>query len=467
MIRLPLFIYFLLSVLAGIGQDQKPVFQTRADSIQYTEIRQMRMKLYENARPSGYFIGQQAATLDSLNKAEELLRKRITWQYSYRPKSGFTSFKDLKEGKVDPSDVKSLSISGIKSNQVPEEVLQCKNLEELELVNTFIDKIQESLNQLEKLTSVYILNNVPTGKLGLEHNDHISYLRIAGYHPDKLPATYKNFTQLDSLNLTRSGISKFPNIKKNSSLVKLILIENNITFKRFKGNPRLEYLDLRRNKVTVVPNKISRKFKSLTDLSFNANPVRKVKPGLGKLEKLAYLSFYANGITEIPESVYKLKNLKTIDLFDNRIEFVSPEIKNLQNLEVLYLANNRLYSLPEEIGLLKNLRELYVYNNRMDTLPASMDNLEKLQVLWVNDNFFHTIPATTWRVKNMTYLDASQNFIKRVPDEIGQAKLSTLILSGHLMNKEAENPGLFEKLRKQGTKIIYYTAASDETDEEL
>lgn len=421
------------------------------------------MLLYKSRGSFGYFDGKQNATLDSLNKAEFAIRQRLTWQFVYRPKSSFTSFADLKAGKVNPEDVKSLSISDIKSAQVPEEVLRCKNLEELELVNTSIDKIQASLNQLEKLTVIYVFNNIPSGKLVLEHNEHVSYLRMAGDHPQKLPTTYKNFTGLDSLNLTRSGISKFPNIKKNQQLTKLTLTENNITLKRFKGNSTLEYLNLRRNKVTVVPNKISRKFKSLTDLSFNMNPVKKVKPGLGKLTKLEYLSFYANGISEIPKPVYNLINLKTIDLFDNRIEFVSPEIKKLQNLEVLYLANNRLYSLPEEIGSLKNLRELYIYNNRMDTLPASMDNLEKLEVLWVNDNFFHAIPAATWRAKNMTYLDASQNFIKKVPDEIVNAKLSTLILSGKLMQKEVENPDLFSKLRQQGTKIIYYTANSNET----
>lgn len=461
MIRLLLFSCCLFITIPGISQDQRPVFQNRADSLQYARIRELSNRIFSNRPASGYFTGQQANTLDSLYKAEDVLRKRITWQYVYRPRASFTSYKDLKKGKVSPEEIRSLSISDLKSARVPDEVLRCKNLEELELVNTSIDKIQEELNQLEKLTVIYILNNIPSGKLTLEYNDHISYLRIAGNHPEKLPATYKNFTQLDSLNLTRSGASKFPNVKKNNTLIKLTLIENNITLKKFNGNPTLEYLDLRRNKITVVPNKIARKFRSLTDLSFNMNRITKVKPGLGKLEKLEYLSFYANGITEIPKSVYKLKNLRIIDLFDNRIEFVSPEIKNLQNLEVLYLANNRLYSLPEEIGTLKNLRELYVYNNRMDTLPASMDNLEKLQVLWVNDNFFHTIPATTWRVRNMTYLDASQNFIKRVPDEVADAKLSTLILSGYLMNRENENPDLFNRLRKQGTKIIYYTADSD------
>jgi len=462
MIRFVSFLSFISISTACFAQELRPVFQSKADSIQFEQIRKMRMELM---RP-GLYAGQQMPVMDSLNKVEIELRKRITMKLVYRPKAAFTPYQDLKDGKVNPEEITTLSISNLKSTEVPAEVLKCTNLEELELVNTRIDKIPASLNQLEKLNVIYLFNNIPSGKLVLERNDRVSYLRIAGSNPEKLPNTYKNFTALDSLNLTRSGAKKFPNISKNKKLVKLILIENNINLKQFKGNPNLEYLDLRRNNVTVVPNKIHRKFKSLTSLSFNMNPVKKVKPGLGKLEKLEYLSFYANGITEIPEPVYQLRNLKTIDLFENRIEFVSPEIKNLQNLEILYLANNRLYSLPEEIGLLKNLRELYVYNNRMDTLPASMDKLDKLQVLWVNDNFFHTIPATTWRVKHMTYLDASQNFIKYVPDEVGQTKLSTLILSGYLMNKERENPELFEKLRKQGTQIIYYTTASDGPEED-
>lgn len=458
MIRVSLFLLLIASCLSASGQSVKqPFFKLKADSLQYVRIQQLFYKWSEDNY--GSYIGMpQRHNYDSLHKAQEDVLNKAVWRWVYKPKAGFTSFADLKAGTVKPEEVTHLSISSLKAYQIPDEVLLCKNLEELELVNTSIDKIQATLNRLPKLKVLYLFNNVPSGRLILEQNEQISYLRIAGHNPEKLPASYKNFSGLDSLNLNRNQTSKFPNIKQNKKLTKLLLVENELTLKRFKGSASLTHLDLTANKVTVVPNKIHRKFKSLEALSFNMNKVKKVKRGLGKMPKLEYLSFYANGITEIPKPVYQLKKLEVIDLFNNRIEFLSPEIKNLQKLRVLYLANNRLYRLPDEIGLMKSLEEVYVYNNRMDTLPASMNNLENLRVLWVNDNFFHTIPATTWRVKNLDYLDASQNFIKRVPDEITQAsKLAVLILSGTLMNKERDNPALFQKLRQQGTRIIYYT----------
>lgn len=461
MIRFLILIVVVVSFLQA-GAQQFPVLKDPKDSVRFALISQQLWNRPTNGQP--YLTKSKHDSLRTL--LDELGKKALGWSQYYKPNKTYVSFTDLKTGKVNADTITRLTISDLKSTNVPEEVLACKNLEELELVNTKIDVLQEELNSLVKLTSVYLFNNQPARRLRLEPNNHINYLRIAGHHPDKLPKSYKNFTSLDSLNINRSMAARIPNIKKNKELKIINAVSNNITFKGYRKSSSLEHLDLRLNNVTVVPNSIGRKYRSLKALSFNANPIKKVKPGIARLSHLEYLSFYGNMLTEIPPPVYKITTLQVIDLFDNRIEFLSPDIKNLQSLKVLYLANNRLYRLPDEIGLLKNLEEVYVYNNRMDTLPASMDKLEKLRILWVNDNFFHTVPATTWRVGKMEYLDASQNFIKKVPDEIAEAPLSILVLSGTLMHKERENPELFEKLRKQGTRIIYYTANSEISEED-
>ncbi|HMV08935.1 MAG TPA: leucine-rich repeat domain-containing protein [Cyclobacteriaceae bacterium] len=459
MFRALLFLIFVsigFGTLAQVGQ--KPIFKSKADSAQLAKIQKMRAT-FDKDHPDAD-LETKARVFDSLSKVELPLLRKATWQYVYGPRKSFTSYGDLKSGAVSPDSVTQLSISGLRSGRVPAEVLKCKNLEELELVNTRIDELQSELSSLAKLATICLYNNVPSKRLILGTNNTVNYLRIAGNNPEKLPTSYKSFSGLDSLNLNRSNSVRFPNIKHNPELTKLMLVENSINLKRFKKSASLTYLDLRRNQVMVVPNRI-RKFKSLQSLSFNTNPIKKVKPGLGKLNQLVYLSFYGDRLKEIPKPVYKLSNLQTIDLFHNEIEFLSPEIRNLQKLEVLYLANNKLYRLPDEIGELKNLQEVYVYNNRMDTLPASMDKLTKLRILWVNDNFFHTIPATAWKAGKLEYVDVSQNFISRVPDEIADAPPQTLILSGVLMNKERENSELFERLRKQGTRIIYYSAKTD------
>lgn len=461
MFRALALLIFVTPAACVLGQSgQQPVFKSKADSVQLAKIREMRATFDERYPDAD--IQTKSRVFDSLNKAELPLLRKATWIYVYNPRKSFTPYADLKSGKVHPDSIKKLSISDVRSAVVPAEVLRCKNLEELELVNTRINALQDELNLLTNLSSIYVYNNIPDKRLILGKNDHVNYLRIAGHHPDKLPKSYGNFKSLDSLNLNRSMAVRLPNVRHNPQLTIVNVVNNNITLKRYKGGKTVTHLDLRANKVTKVPNSISRKFPNLKALSFNSNPVKKVKPGLGKLNDLEFISFYGNMLSEIPAPVYKLTKLEVIDLFDNQIEAVSPEIKNLQQLKILYLANNKLYRLPDEIGQLKNLEEVYVYNNRMDTLPASMDKLDKLRVLWVNDNFFHTIPATTWRAGKIDYLDASQNFIKRVPDEIAEAPLQTLILSSSLMNKEKENAALFERLRKQGTRIIYYSAQSDQ-----
>jgi Leucine-rich repeat (LRR) protein len=353
MIRLLFILSFVTIFSLGSAQDF-PVFKNSKDSVLFSQAGN---RLWN--RLPGDTTNLARLNFDSISRVIERLRqKAIGWSQVYKPRSSFVPYADLKSGKVNPDNITRLSISNIQSRQLPKEVLLCKNLEELELVNTRINEIQAEVNTLTKLTSIYLYNNVPSGRLILGKNDHVSYLRIAGHHPDKLPRSYKNFSLLDSLNINRTMATRLPNVKKNKELKIIYAMRNNITLRSSKKNTSLEYLDLRMNKISVIPNSIGRKYPALKTLSFNTNPIKKVKPGLGKLKNLEYLSFYTTGLTKIPKSVYQLSKLKVIDLFDNNIETIDPEIKNLQKLEVLYLANNKIYGLPDEIGELKSLESL-------------------------------------------------------------------------------------------------------------
>lgn len=267
------FLFFLTISTTGFGQaGQQPFFKEKADSLHYAGIQALFSKWAESR--SNDFAGMpKKPNYDSLNKVLREVLEKAEWRWVYKPKTSYTSFTDLKTGNVNPKEVTRLSISSLKAEHVPKEVLLCKNLEELELVNTQIDKLQEELNSLTQLSSIYLYNNVPSGRLVLEENDHVNYLRIAGHHPNKLPKSYKNFTSLDSLNINRSMATRIPNVQKNKELTIINAVSNNITLKGSKKNKILTHLDLRMNKVTKVPNSISRKYPNLKALSFNANPV--------------------------------------------------------------------------------------------------------------------------------------------------------------------------------------------------
>ena len=445
-----------LALREVVAQVSIPLFVNKRDSVEYSLVWAAIMEITSSPqRVDGY--RDSKVKLDSLFRLQARFRDRIIgYRIVYKADKKFTSYEDLRVGTIKPELVTRLSFADNRLKSLPKEVFLCKNLTELELVNTSIKKLPPKLNSLEKLQSIYVYNNSISGKLRLGKNTKVKALVIRGVKSDNLPRTYKKFKMLDTLDLSRNiDLNTFPNIYKNKELNKLNLLENNITLVDLKNisNNSLEELNLMKNKIKVVPDAIG-SFAALKKLAFNYNEISEVKPGIGNLKKLESLSFYQNKLTVVPSGIFEITSLRVIDLYYNQINTVGPEISKLKNLRVLFLANNKLTSLPENLGDLANLRELYLHNNRISYLPESLQQLKHLRVLRINTNQFTLFPSSVLVLRELENLDVSQNFLHQFPSELAEfIKLQILALNGNPWENTTDVERIAEGLRSLGAVV--------------
>jgi Leucine-rich repeat (LRR) protein len=443
--------FLLLFFLSArvIAQDAIPVFKTRSDSIAYYS-NQHAMRTHDPLAP-------KLLRMDSLWEVQQrIIRTGILgWKYVYKPDVTFVSLEDLRVGKVAAKDVRKLSITNHSGKKFPDIVWQCEALEEIELINTRIKRLPRQLNKLSNLRSIELYNNRPSRRLKLAKNDKVTFLKFRSDQPNKVPSSFKKFTSLDSLDLSRNFLTEFPVIDRNKRLRQLVLTDNNITLKHLKlrQNNTLQCLYLRRNKIEILPEAIGN-LAALRKLSFNYNEISEVHEGIGRLQNLEELSFYQNKLTSIPKSFYKLKNLKVIDLYYNRIEKIEDDISNLSSLEILYAANNKIFSLSDKIGDLSNLKELYLHHNRISYFPTSLSRLKSLRVLRFNDNYFAAFPDPILSLTNLENLDISRNQLQSVPLEFGKyEKLRILVMTENPWEDNETITALAKQLRSHGTLV--------------
>lgn len=439
--RSPFFRFALFSILLLI---QIPVYaQVRNPvSIPIYRSKQDSIKIFEFDRAAAERRNSKHPDIkksDSLVSLWRKLRREgiIGYRKVYSPAADHISLDSLLKIQ-DYSLVKKISISHYPSSDFPEVVLQCKNLESLELLGTQISVLPKSLNALPNLRVINVYHHRSTRKLRLRKNNTVTALRIRGSNPKKLPRSYRPFTALTTLDLTENSLTRFPNgARHNKNLQEINLQENQLTLtKRLKRHRYLERLALQHNRIAHVPAAI-RRFTNLRKLTFNYNEITTAHASIKLLDKLEQLSFYHNQLSAIPPAVYEISSLREIDLFYNQIETIEPAVRQWTNLKMLYLSDNKILSLPEEIGALPALEGLYVWDNRISSLPETLGNIKTLRFLWVNNNNLQQLPASIFGLDKIEELDVSHNFLTEIPEAVfDYPYLKILSLVDNPWNKE-------------------------------
>lgn len=445
-----LIVIALLAITYARGQSiitpQKPrayrYFENPNDSAAFEKLTSKFQEIYKNGIPA-------KEKMDSLSAEYEALEKKIKGlRYYYALGENFTPWETVKKESLYES-VTRISFSASSSSVPLADLLKCKNLEAVELVNTRIKKLPKQLRKLPALHTLLSYDSKTNFKIRKNATLHTIVVRGG-----KMQTRFTQFRNLEKLDLSDCKLSTIPSgLHKNKKLKELLLNQNtiNLTNIKIKPNNTIVKIELMQNNLAEVPDAIV-KFPNLKSLVFNGNDIKRVTYKIGNVQKLEVLSFYKNQLAEIPEGVYALSNLKEIDLYYNQIEKLDDRISNLKNLEVLYLSNNLVLRVPESLGELPNLQELYLSNNRLSELPAGIASMAKLKVLRINNNMIIQVPKDLLKLISLENLDISSNQISELPNGLSQlASLKLLVLMNNPWDDETRKnlPDLAKALRSR------------------
>ncbi|MEY3219773.1 MAG: hypothetical protein RIT27_1130 [Pseudomonadota bacterium] len=296
----------------------------------------------------------------------------------------------------------SLAKNNLKSNELPQELINLTHLNSLELVgNRLSGNLPSFLPQIPNLKELYLDENYFTGSIPPEYGNFKEMLslwmatnQLSGEIPPELGNLNKLKTLVLSGNLFTGSIP--PSLGNLSNVKRLALDNNHLTGQiphEFGQLQNLEYLVLFSNHLEgVLPPEIGN-LSNLLVFDIDINHVGgTIPPEWGKLKKLFRLDFDYNRLTgTIPPEMGNMTALTDLYMRYNQLSGQIPaELGNLVNLKKFFLEHNQLSGkIPASFGNLKELVWLHLHENQLTgNLPAELGYLSKLERLYLQDNNF-------------------------------------------------------------------------------
>ncbi|KAK4745657.1 hypothetical protein SAY87_011969 [Trapa incisa] len=279
-------------------------------------------------------------------------------------------------GQVTEFDVSGRSLSG----QFPSDI--CSYLPELRALRMGFNDIHG--NFLDSL-----LNCSNLEELNLTH------LYLPGPIPDLSPL--KSLSILDMSYNLFSG--RFPISVTNLS---------NLEVLNFNENGDLDLWE--------IPANISRLGKLNTMILTTCMVKGRIPPSIGNMTSLVDLELSGNYLSGgIPKELGILRNLQWLELYYNSLTGSIPdELGNMTELRDLDMSVNQLTgSIPESICRLPHLEVIQLYNNSLSgEIPQSIEESTTLVIMSVYiNNLSGEVPRNLGRSSSMILLDLSENHL--------------------------------------------------------
>lgn len=421
----------------------------------------------------------------------------------------------IAENKITKAPFLDLGNCGL-VNYLPEELLDCVWLEELNLGSSYFDRRNskmffrdtpyasknifsgEELYELKKLTKLkeLHLNNCSISNLQfleqltdlqtLDLNDNqivdikslemLTGLKTLNLHNNQIIkiAFLKNLKNIENLNLgDNTQISDIQSLGNLTSLQDLYLKRCKISNIQFLENlTDLQVLNLCANQVSDI--QYLGKLKGLKKLDIRSNQLNDIKPletltsvktlHLGSnpisnfqpLSKLIYLQgLFLNGCKL--SNIAFLENLtclQMLDLSSSQIDTSIHYLENLTNLKSLYLGDIQLSNIAF-LEKLKGLQTLHLKNNQLSNIH-SLECLISLQSIYISNNHLSSIHSlgNIATLENVSINDCT------IKDIRGFEKLTNL-KTLNLSNNQLSDIKPIEKLTSLKTIDLSYNQISD------
>ncbi len=301
-------------------------------------------------------------------------------------------YKDLiQEAKENNSKNLALYDESISLKNIPDEIFELINLEELTIRNIEIDIISPKIKNLTKLRTLDLRGQI-----------------------SKFPIELMTLSSLEEFTLNSIVLEEIPQEINKWDTLKYLNLDGCNNLNKINGLPKnLTYLNISRIGYSELP-----------EIIFELKTLWKLVAGDLKLGTL-------------PEWLFEMNSLLALFLRGNNLKTISPSIKKLTNLSDLWLANNSLEEIPESITSLTNLQRLVISRNLIKQLPLSFQNLTNLYDLDLGENDLSEFPQVLLELKELTKIRLGNNSrneallyksntIKIIPTEI--VKLSKLTM---------------------------------------
>jgi internalin A len=290
--------------------------------------------------------------------------------------------------------------------EIPDEVYELTNIEELNLGSSQVKDISPKISNLNKL-EIFNASKSDFEKFPLELMEvsSLTDIFLGSMKLKELPKELDRWDTLTYLNL------------RNSENLKLVV----------GLPPNLRYLYTTGPSLSKLPERL-----------FGLNKLTKLVAEKIQLEKLPIKLFEMVGlialfiidceIKSIPDEIYKLTDLEILTLRKNKFKDFPDAITNLSKLEKIDLAGNHLKQIPSSILKLKSLKDINLGNNNFMEIPNILFEMVNLQEISFG-NYLHNVESTPLNTINnisgkllnlmqLKKIDLFENPIENVPKEI-------------------------------------------------
>ncbi|XP_049826090.1 lutropin-choriogonadotropic hormone receptor isoform X2 [Aethina tumida] len=261
----------------------------------------------------------------------------------------------------------------LKRNQITEiaetAFANLTSLKVLQLDDNFLTQIPQALTKLPDLQELSISGNRIKYIAGgvLQKTPNLALLELKGNPLFGVDAHAFSFLpRLRRLILSEArDLSTFPNLNGTTALEVLRLDRagiSSVPITLCTTCPRLKSLDLKSNKLTVVPDLNNCREMRVLDLASNYIKSIEERPFRG-MYQMHDLLLANNQIQYIPQDAfYNLSKLQVLDMENNQISFIHPDaFLAISKIEDLNLGNNVFSHLPS--AGLERLLHLKTFNN--------------------------------------------------------------------------------------------------------
>jgi Leucine-rich repeat (LRR) protein len=331
---------------------------------------------------------------------------------------------------------KSLWLKDLGLTELPEEILQIKDLRALHVQD----------NRLEHLPR-WLLTGQPL----------LEVLNLSGNSLTEVPDWIGRFPELRQLRLNGNHLRVLP--ESMTRLAKLVVLDMGMT--ELTGIPdwiaslgELRWLGVADLLLSELPASVTG-LRHLTTLDASDNRLADLPAWLAELSRLDHLYLSGNRFEQLPEVISRLPGLAVLDVDNCKLHDLPAWLPRLSKLRYLSASRNLLIELDDSIGGLANLRGLRVDYNELERLPEAMRGLTKLTELGVSYNERLELPEWIGELSRLKRLSAGLSRLERMPEWL--RRLRRLVELNLDENTIGEIPGWIGELRSLRSLSVSYS----------